>query len=260
VAAQGERPSGYTKVHLTLTNTGDAPLAVDVCGTRLAPEPPRSCQRLGVGPSVHREATRTPRPGVAVVDLAPGETKSLLFHACCLDLRLPPPRAQRFRVLAERAPEAVEQVLRWWADHPAAPQAAVNSAIWAGRKTVAWDPRTGSAALAWSRGRYPTAVASCAGTVYQLAEGRLTALDADGGRRVLGSEVVRVIPTPDAIYAVFPISHWQAELRRLALTGEDDDTWSLVALVTETEVPVDVLTPPGGALLLICRERILRLR
>jgi hypothetical protein len=246
------------RVRLKVTNRGAAPVAVDLCGGVLVPEVARACSRLALGPAVLSDTARSPRPGQVVVDLAAGEAKTVLMHTCCLDARVPYPRAQRLRGSGEPLRPPASSLLAWWAAHPAVPQAAVNAAIWTRRESVVLDARYGTAALAWGRGRVPAStMAAHGGTVFQLVEGRLTSLDDVRERRVLGSEVVQVLPEADALYAVFPLSSWQAELRRLAYDG-DEPAWELVARITEDQRLSRVLALESGSTLLATAEGILR--
>lgn len=246
------------RVNVRLTNRGKETLVVDLCGGVLAPAEARACSRLILGPPLESETVRASKPGQVVVVLAPGVERSLLLQTCCLDVGLPLVRRQRLVAsgVPERAP--LPGLMRWWAEFPTAPQSVVNAAVWTGRDRVLLDPKYGTPALAWGRGRLATAVAAHRRTVYQLVEGRLTSLDAAGTRCDLLCEVAAIVAERDALYAVFPISDWQAELRRLA---HDDEkaTWELTAYLSEDDRVSRVLALDGGGALLLTNDAILRL-
>jgi len=258
--AFGDKPSSYRRVHLHLENRTAAPLSVDICGSYLEPRSKRSCQRLGLGPVVTPRAARKAGPGTVVVDLGPGETKTLEVHTCCLDAGRPAPSQQLFRPARGRLPDVREGVLRWWADHPQAPQGAVNSAIWQSRPDVYWDPNNRQAVRQVRS--YAHAAASNAGTRYLLKNGELMSRDPDGILRFLGTDIRAVHPTDSAVYAEAygrPLSRTAPrprELWRLVPTG--DEPWRLVATLPGALRIRELRVGPTGAVLLVAADGLYR--
>lgn len=259
IRARGLRPRSYQKVVLRLENRAKVDVSVDICGSYLTPRTPRSCQRLGLGPVVTPRDARQPRPGMMVLDLAPGEVREVEVNTCCLDAGRRAPSNQEFVVANAKLPQVREGVLRWWADHPRAPQGVVNSAIWQSRATVGWDPKL----KVVTGGRsYESNIVSNAGMRYLLRGGELMSQDEDGVQCFLGTDILDVYPTDSAIYAealgVRRVAGGARprELWRLVPTG--DEPWKLVATLP-TDISIrDLRVAPEGAILLIAREGLYR--
>jgi hypothetical protein len=247
------------RVNLRLTNHGTTSVAVDLCGGVLVPQEPRACSRLILGAPAEPGTVRTGKPGQVVVHLPAGAERTLLVQTCCLDIGLPLAGKQRLVALDRPARAGDVALMRWWAEFPATSQSAVNAAIWTRRDRVLLDAQYGTAALAWGRGRQFPAVAARGGTLFQLVEGRLSSLDAAGTRCDYASEVSGVLAEQDAVYALFPISHWQAELRRLVQDENEDETaWVLTAYVTEDDRVSRALWLDRDGTLLLAADAILR--
>jgi hypothetical protein len=232
VRAGGEEPKSYRGVTLVIENRTGSRRAIDVAGHYLRPRTRGSVQRLGLGPTRDPVASVQRGPGTVVINLGPGETKRVEMRTVCLDAGGPAPKNQRFDAADDALPAVREKVLRWWADHPAAPQGAVNSAIWQFRDTVvlpvgSWVPKGRFAALH-------------AGTLFDLSDGELLSRDADGVERFLGTQIHRVFPGPSAVFAVAPADRGRPELWRLALTG--GKPWSKVAVLDGRERVFDVFS------------------
>lgn len=230
VVAGGEDPKSYQGVTLVLRNRTSTRRAIDVAGHYLRPRSRGSVQRLGLGPTRDPVASVRRGPGTVVIHLEPGETKRVAMKTVCLDAGRPAPRNQKFDAGDDTLPPVRVKVLRWWADHPAAPQGAVNSAIWQFRETVIVP--VGSMT---PQGRYP---ALHAGTIYRLTDGELFSRDPEGIERFLGTQIYRVFPGQSAVYAISPGAGNRPELWRLALTGSKP--WSKVASLDGREHVHDV--------------------
>lgn len=241
VAVRGDTPQSYQRVTLHLDNLSDATIDVDLAGAHLVPRRRGSSQRLGLGPLVDPRERR-PGRGTILVRLGARERRELEVQTVCLDVRLPAPTDQAFSIGAEPMPKVRETVMRWWADHPDAPQGAVNAAIWQNRPAV-YVPEGGSRS---PRGRL---AAAHAGSYYAIDDGELTMVDPDGVRRFLGTEIHRVIPTADGVYAVGIGRLGHPELWCLAITGSTP--WAFLERLREPSSLVDVQRTPGGGLVLV---------
>ena len=213
------------RVNLRLTNRDDdVRLAVDLCGGRARAR--GTARVLAVdprGPARARDRAHGGRnPDEVVVDFAAGAERTLIVQTCRARRRA----ADRVRSNVSGSPRSkparadVARLLRWWAGFPATPQACVNAAVWTGRDRVLLE--RASTAPPRSRGGAAAcpAVAARGGAVYQVGEGRLTSLDAAGVRlrlRLRGRGRPGGAGTRST--RVFPISNWQAELRRLVRRG-----------------------------------------
>ena len=274
--AQGFNPGSYKSVSLRLTNRGDAPLRIDLCASYLRPNRRGSCQRLGLGPVVtprERPTRRPPQrdrrslaegpdtehtdpPGTVVVALAAGEERVVRVRTCCLDAGKAAPGRQTFHVAKARLPKVRETVLRWWADNPAAPQGAVNAAIWQNRDTVHVPE---SSPFYATLTPVPVRVAAHAGVRYVLhSDGELLSIDPDGLTRFLGTELLDVYPTASAVYGV---AHGRGadaplELWRLVLTG--DEGWRRIAPLPPEAAVHDVQVSPKGIIFVITGKGVHR--
>lgn len=254
---QGFDPESYRRVHVRMRNRTKRPLAVDICGSHLEPRPRRSCQRLGLGPVVTPRVSRRAGPGTVVIDLEPGEEKTIEVNTCCLDAGKPAPGSHLFRAAEEPLPPVREKVLRWWADNPDAPQGAVNRAIWQFRDEVFLTKR--------NRGVYvqpPRTAAAHAGTHYLIRGGELMARDPDGIERFLGTDVFAVHPTDAAVFAVALGTPAQrgarppVELWRLLHTGEKP--WQMICRLPDDLRVDDVQVGPAGHVLLVTSKGLYR--
>jgi hypothetical protein len=247
---RGVDPRSYREVTLELRNRTAEPLLVDLCGSYLRPKKKGSCQRLGLGPAITPSFTFQRGPGTVVVRLGPGEKASLRMNTVCLDAGRSSPGRQEFVAATSRLPEVREKVLRWWADHPDAPQSAVNCAIWNFREEVRVEPgvvesyREPAGKRAAARG----------GTYYRLSDGVLTSLDPGGIERILGSQIFTVHPTPDGVYAVGLGGDGQPELWRLAMTGEEP--WGRVTVLSGSARVLDVVPMAERTLALVTDQGI----
>ncbi len=248
-SASGRNPRGYRQVELTVTNKGKKRIVVDTGGSHLRPRRRGSCQRLGLGPPVVAAAAETGEKGQVLLRLEPGEKRTLLMNTVCLDAGRAGPNTHRFEGVAAALPPVREKVLRWWIDHPETPQHYVNSAIWRYRSKVIVGPMS-------SADRRPEKVriaAAHGGLYYQLKNKELTSLDADGVRRILGSQIELIFPTDEALYAVMPGDDLAPDLWRFAPTGENP--WGFVTdLDPETELLGVVPTGDGDLVLLTSKN------
>lgn len=248
-SASGRNPRSYRQVELTVTNKGKKRIVVDTGGSHLRPRRRGSCQRLGLGPPVVAAAAETGAKGQVLLRLEPGEKRTLLMNTVCLDAGRAGPNTHKFEGVAAALPPVREKVLRWWIDHPETPQYYVNSAIWRFRSKVIVGPMT-------SADRRPEKVriaAAHGGLYYQLKNKELTSLDADGVRRILGSQIELIFPTDEAVYAVMPGDDLDPDLWRLAPTGEKP--WGFVTdLDPETELLGVVPTGDGDLVLLTSKN------
>jgi hypothetical protein len=187
-----------------------------------------------------------------LVSLDPGEKRDLEVRTVCLDGGLPAPDRQEFDTATDPLPEVRETVMRWWADHPDAPQGAVNAAIWQNRPTVILLPGIHEAY------REPKGLSGAlhGGTLYRLRDGELTSRDPDGVVRFLGTRLFGVYPAAGALYSVSLGEDRKPELWRFALTGEDP--WSRVAGLDAEAGLVQVL-PFGRDRLVLVGEQDIRL-
>ena len=216
VGVRGVDPGAYRSVTLEVVNRTDERIAVDLVGSYLRPKKKGSCQRLGLGPAITPQATLTRGAGTIVVHLEPGEQKSLRLNTVCLDAGRASPSIQQFVIAPDELPPPRLKVMRWWAEHPGAPQGAVNSAIWRFSETVRLTPGTAENYTV-PKGRF---AALHGGTYYRLVDGELTSMDDEGIQRILGSEMFAVLPCDGAVYSVALSDGGSPELWRLALTGE----------------------------------------
>lgn len=261
----GEKPASYERVDLVLTNRTDEVLHLDLSGHHLRPTT-SGCQRLGLshpvtptepapspapapppaGPSVTSAATPS---GVAPLDLAPHETRRVRMNTCCMDAGRPCPReGDRFELAAAPTPPNVEVALRWWTDHPTAPQGFVNQSIWCGDLRLLSRPFDREAP---NGAREPIApkgrrIRSYGGTIYTLQDGVLTSLDAEGVRRFHGTQIWDVYPRADALYGIGSGLEGY-DLWRFAATGEPP--WGKVFPVGGVTELLDLVPVPGGAFL-----------
>lgn len=248
VAAEGFQPSSYRRVFLRMKNRSKERLDVDVCGSYLKPKRSGSCQRLGIGPPVTPRPRPKPKPGTVILSLLPDEEIELELNTCCLDAGKPAPERQTFVVAKKELPPVRERVLRWWADHPTAPQGAVNSAIWQFRDTVRVEPGV-VPSYREPKGRF---AAVHGGTYYRIDDGELVSRDADGIERFLGTGIFQVIPVEGAVYAVALGEDGRPELWRLTLTG--DEPWGFVMDLGMNDRVRDVIPATGGNLVLVTDE------
>lgn len=246
VAAEGLKPASYRRVFLKMKNRTAEPLDLDLCASYLRPRKRRSCQRLGLGPTVTpRPRPRRYGPGVVMVHLAPEQELEIELNTCCLDAGRPAPHRQTFDVATKALPPVREKVLRWWADNPTAPQGAVNSAIWQMRDTVHITPGV------VENYRTPTGkfAAVHGGTYYRIEDGELMSRDAEGIERFLGTEIFQVIPVEGAVYAVALGDDRRPDLWRLTLTGTEP--WGFVMDLADTDRVHDVIPASDGNLVLV---------
>ena len=246
--ARGFDPGSYRSVSLQMTNVSQEALHVDVCASHLVPR--GHCQRLGLGPVApgkkkrgRRSRRRPARAGTVVIELAPGAEKTVRLQTCCLDAGKPAPRNQRFRVARTELPKVREAALRWWADHPDAPQGQVNQAIWQNTSIES----AGASAVFRSTNR---AVAAHGGSTYMLrGGGDLALVDPDGVAYFLGTGIEAVFPAAAAVYAVSRDAQDRAALWRLVLTG--DERWKRIASVPADHQVLDVRVAPTGEIFVI---------
>jgi hypothetical protein len=223
VHALGNQPESYRRVTLHLENRSSDRLSLDLSGSHLRPRTGgERCQRLGLGPPVEPIETLRAGGGRLVVDLDSGKKVSLHLNTVCLDAGLPSPGRQTFEVAPAALPEVREKVLRWWADHPDAPQGAVNEAIWQNRAEVRLQPGV----VAGFKEPKGTFGALHGGTAYRLHDGELVSFDPDGIERFLGTGIFQVLPSSNGLYAVGLGADRKPELWRFALTG--DEPWGRV--------------------------------
>ena len=249
VQASGSQPRSYRQVKIHVANRSGKRTVVDLGGSHLRPKRRGSCQRLGLGPPVVADLTTQREPGSVCVLLEPGEEKSLVLNTCCLDAGLPAPGNHEFVAVPEELPAVREDVLRWWVANPDVPQHAVNSADWRNVEHVVVPGEQATRRLEAYR-----QAAACGGVSFQLKDEELTSLDADGVRRVLGSQIWRIFPTEEAVYAVMPGEDRLPDLWRLAPTGENP--WGFVTDVVSGSELLDVVPAGGGNLALLYADRV----
>lgn len=248
--ASGSRPRSYRQVQVKVKNRSGKRIVVDLGGSHLRPKRRGSCQRLGLGPPVVAAAVVERGPGTACLELEPDEERSLLMNTCCLDAGRSAPSNHAFVAVPEELPDVREQVLRWWIAHPEAAQGAVNSAIWRNQRHVIQSAGDGSS----RRAEAAKQSAAHGGVYYQVDDGELTSLDAEGVRRVLGSQIWQVFPTEEAVYAVMPGEDLDPDLWRLAPTGENP--WGFVADLDADDELLDVVPAGGGNLTLLYADHV----
>jgi hypothetical protein len=137
------------------------------------------------------------------------------------------------------------RVLKWWAENPQAPQSAVNSAIWQNAAEVRVDPPQPEGASR-PASRFSTVRN---GVYYQLVDGELTSVDADGVARLLGNGIRQVLPADDGLYSVMSAGCGGATLFRLEMTGER--CWSRVADLAGDDRVHEILPGRRGDLVLV---------
>ncbi len=257
VAASGEKPSSYAQVDLVLTNKTDETLHLDLAGHHLRPTT-SGCQRLGLShPVTPGDRPPAASPGTWPFDLAPRETRHVRMNTCCMDAGRPCPRAtDRFELASSATPPTVEAALRWWTDHPTAPQGFVNSSIWQNDLKLLARPyeRKGDDGRAVPLGPKGKRIRSYGGIVYTLADGVLTSLDTDGVRRFHATEVYDVLPRGDALYGI-GAGAAGTDLWRFAATGEPP--WGKVFALGQTERLFDLFPVVGGGFLTRESEELL---
>lgn len=268
LAVAGEKPASYERVDLVLTNMSDAVLHLDLSGHHLRPTT-SGCQRLGLshpvtpsepppapapvpappppaGPSVTSAA---PPAGISPLDLAPHETRRVRMNTCCMDAGRPCPReGDRFELAATPTPPNVEIALRWWTDHPTAPQGFVNQSIWTNDLRLLSRPfdREAPDGRREPIGPKGRRIRSYGGTLYTLEDGVLTSLDAEGIRRFHGTQIWDVYPRADALYGI-GLGIDGNDLWRFAATGEPP--WGKVFPVGGAVELLDLVPVVGGAFL-----------
>ncbi len=243
----GSRPGGYEEVDLTLISKSSEPFVVDLAGRHLRPTT-RDVQRLGLAHPVTPVTTVSgAAPGTVPIALAPGETRTVRMHSCCMDAGKGCPGSADKYVLAS-APTSpnVEAVLRWWVDHPKVEQGFVNTAIWQNDPALLTS-RPAPERGAGDRAAFPSGkvVRSYAGMAYLLDDGALTSMDREGVRRFHATGIWSIWPGPEGLLAV-GVGASGDELWRFGETG--DPPW--VRVVTVGALPQAVIPGPGGALLL----------
>jgi len=249
VRASGADPAAYRRVTLRLESRSREPLTLDLSGSHLRPRSGEErCQRLGLGPPVEPIPEVRAGGGRLLVDLAPDAKLSLRLNTVCLDAGAASPRAQGFEVAPGPLPEVRETVLRWWADHPDAPQGAVNEAIWQNRPTVEVRPGV-VAGFDRPRGTFG---ALHGRTAYRLEDGELLSHDPDGIVRFLGTGIFQALPTPNGLYAIGLGADRRPELWRFALTG--DEPWGRV-LPLRKEVRIRQVIPAGSDRLVLVTDQ-----
>ncbi len=249
LSVAGERPSSYAQVDLVLTNRTDEPLLLDLSGHHLRPTT-SGCQRLGLShPVTPRDPAPAGSPGTAPLDLAPRETKRVRMNTCCMDAgRSCPSDGDRFELAAGPTPPNVEVALRWWVDHPTAPQGFVNQAIWTNDPKLLARPfdretPSGPREPIGPKGRR---IRSYGGTLYTLEDGVLMSVDPEGVRRFHGTQIYDVHPRAEALYGIGQ-GIGGNDLWRFAATGEPP--WGKVFPVGPAEELLDLLPVAGGAFL-----------
>lgn len=237
VEASGDRPVSYVRVTLRIESRSPDPISLDLAGSHLRNRTGTRCQRLGLGPPIEAGLSRT-SGGRHLLDLAPRATAILNLQTVCLDAGIQAPTNQTFSVAPDALPEVRERVLRWWMDHPDAPQGAVNAAIWQYRDTVHIAPGV----VRSYREPKGTFGALMGGTAYRLHDGELMAHDPGGVVRFIGTELFQALPTREALYAIGLGEDRKPELWRLVLTG--DRPWNRVHRL-RSEVRVKQVIPGG---------------
>jgi hypothetical protein len=256
IVVKGSHPGGYQEVDLHLTSKSKTPLLLDLAGHHLRPST-GNVQRLGLShPLTPASLTKGSPPGTVPLTLAPGEKVTVRMRTCCMDSGKGTPRPQDEYVIATSAtPPKVEAALRWWVDHPGAPQGFVNAAIWQSNLALlegSWAPaltQPGSEAAGppMPKGRY---VRAYAGIVYTLDDGALTSVDAEGVRRFHATGVWEAWPGADGLLAV-GIAADGRDLWRFGETG--DPPWMRLFPVRE-QPSRTVLHAAGGGVLLLQGE------
>ncbi|HKB14999.1 MAG TPA: hypothetical protein VKF62_02990, partial [Planctomycetota bacterium] len=245
VEVRGAAPQGFSSVLLTLENRTESPVVVDVSGRHLVPTT-GPVQRLGLS---HPTTPVDPEPGrisgTFPIRLTPHERREIRMNSCCPDAgKGSPGPKDRYVVSSSPTPPLVEAALRWWTDHPKAPQGMVNSAIWQEQLALLREaPRRGERepAPAWPKGRF---VRSYGGVLYLLEDGVLTSVDAEGTRRFHATGIYQVFPDADGLVAVGRGVSGR-ELWRFGVTG--DPPWT--KLFSLEDAIDGLLCAPGGAFL-----------
>jgi hypothetical protein len=250
VAAEGVDPGTYQSVTLRLESRSREPLLLDLAGSHLRNRTGDRCQRLGLGPPISADTARPDGQGRLLVALEPGQRREMRLQTVCLDLGIPAPTGQEFYVPSDALPEPREKVLRWWMDHPATHQHAVNCAIWQFRDTVYTEPGKVEG-FEKPKGLFG---ALHGGTAYHLRDGVLTSRDPDGIVRFLGSEIFQSLPTGQGLYAIGLGPERTPELWRFALTGENP--WARVANLGRGLHLKEVLPVGSGRLALVTDEGV----
>ena len=171
------------------------------------------------------------------------------MNTCCMDAGRPcPGDGDRFELAAAPTPANVEVALRWWTDHPTAPQGFVNQSIWTNDLRLLSRPfdreaPNGQREPIGPKGRR---IRSYGGTLYTLEDGVLTSLDAEGVRRFHGTQIWDVYPRADALYGIGQGVEGN-DLWRFAATGEPP--WGKVFPVGGTVELNDLVPVAGGAFL-----------
>jgi|GEM_PF-2220388 len=214
---RGEAPASYQSVVLVLTNRSKAALTVDVAGRHLR-STTSGCQRLGLAFPIAPTTPRDPAPrGTYPILLAAGERREVRVNSCCMDAGKPcPGRGDRFELASQATPPAVEVALRWWVDHPTAPQGFVNAAIWQGDPSLL---ERGEGAGSRAVARPVKAVRSYRGVLYVLDDGALTSLDREGVRRFHATGVVEALPGESGLLAL-AVGASGLDLWRFGETGD----------------------------------------
>jgi hypothetical protein len=249
VTVRGDTPESYSTVRVTIENRTDSPVIVDVAGRHLVPTT-GPVQRLGLAhPTTPVDPTPGRRPGTSPLTLAPRETRELRVNSCCLDAGKECPRPKDRYVLSKApTPPVAEAALRWWVDHPAAPQGVVNAAIWQRQLDLLSVGAAGRASEPepdppWPKGRF---VRSYGGIVYLLEDGALTSVDPEGVRRFHATGIYQVFPDADGLLAVGRGVSGR-EMWRFGVTG--DPPWTKLFSLQEDALDT-LLRGPGGAFLL----------
>ncbi len=255
---RGASPTGYQTVLLVLRNRSTEPLTVDLAGRHLVPTT-GNVQRLGLsfptgptGPKAPREPRPDAGPGTVPVTLEPGELREIRMNSCCMDSGKACPRSQDKYVLASApTPPAVEVALRWWVDHPKAPQGFVNASIWQGDPRLLDRPppeegasgrASGAEAPPWPKGK---SVRSYGGILYLLDDGALTSVDPEGVRRFHATGIHQAFPQADGLLGVGRGAEGR-ELWRFGVTG--DPPWSSLFAMPAADV-LDLVGFSGGSFL-----------
>lgn len=247
VRAIGLNPKGYASIDLQIENLKPFPVDIDVAGSHLLPRGGR-CQRLGLGPILTPASQRDQRrleSGDAIVSLQARETKTVNVATCCLDSGKASPSHETFDAATVALPSVRENVLRWWAEHPEAPQSDVNTAIWQNRNYVEISSKVFNV-----EGKK---IALCSGTYYQLEEGVLLSSTLEGNEKFLGTNILQVIPTPSVVYAVTLEKRTNGTeipvLWSLSMTGEE--SWLRVTDLDSEEAIQDILLDVNQNLVLV---------
>lgn len=237
---EGERAASFQSVVLVLTSQSKAPLTVDLTGRHLRPTT-RGCQRLGLAFPVETPRPKDAPPGTFPLTLSPGERRELRMNSCCLDIGKPcPGEKDRFVLDLKPTPPAAEVALRWWVEHPTAPQGFVNAAIWQRNPgLLEGGPGTDNVTA------FRSQVRSHRGVLYVVEDGVLTSIDREGVRRFHATRVLDARPGDTGLLAV-ALGASGLELWRFGETG--DPPWVRVLTL---DAPVDQwMEGPGGTFLL----------